>query len=488
MAALEGATFQAPASFTALPIEIMTQILTTLHKSELKNVRLICRCFKETSLPILFDRVILSSQSRNFEPFNSITYNPRLSTHVRTLIYDMQWFEHLEEKYYILDLYRQLQEDVAARKDELQACLSSNRLEEKLTACNYFTDPGTTQGRERLLGPWNRYVRKGYQEYRKQRQEQTLDGAQISSCLLSALRFCQNIQGVELRASWDFHYEPLNDNLESLLPRYLSSGFVGRSWHPLYLRPKKPPQINSDEKRVVDEIFSMIKRFGQKVTHFSLGNGCMLCPEMHREPQRMLVDMPAVFRKLTRLSLDIAPDLPPDSSYSMDYLSPALHAAKNLTSLTFRAKNYSIWRHKDDMRWWMYHSLGEHVFPKLTYLYLSGMAATAKQFLRIIGNQPRLQALHLESIELWGPTVASDEDWEELFDDLRQMSLKEFSVTWPLRSSARLSNRWLNCPDICDRPQWNRIKTSIERYVLQSALSLSLAQSRRNDAAERVKA
>ncbi|KAI4191297.1 MAG: hypothetical protein L6R41_000224 [Letrouitia leprolyta] len=437
-------------------------------------MRLICHYFNEASLPILFDRVILSDQRQNFAPFNNITSDSRLGAHVKTLVYDMQWFEDLKKNYYIFELYKQLQEDVAARKDELGSSLSSSQLEEKMMACDYFKDPGTTHDRERLLIPWNRYVRKGYQEYRKQWREQTLGDSQISSCILRAFRHCPNVRHVEVRASWDFHYEPLDDSLESLLPRYLSSGFVGRSWHPLYLRPKKMAQITLNKERIVSDTLNAISCFSHKVLHFSLGNGCAFSPRMHKEPQEMLSGVPCVFRNLTSLSLDIGPDHPTGSSYIMDYLSPALHAAHNLRQLTFRAKNYSKWRHKDDMRLYMYHHFSDYVFPKLTHLYLMGMAATAKQFLIFLSNQPLLQALHLESIDLWGQMVASDEDWKYFFDHLRQISLKEFSVTWPLRRSEHLSNHRLECPHICVEDQWSQIKASIEKYVLNGDISLRL--------------
>ncbi|KAL8931753.1 MAG: hypothetical protein Q9211_006753 [Gyalolechia sp. 1 TL-2023] len=471
------ATFvtQNPASFTALPIEIITQIITKLHKFELKTLRLTCHYFDEASLSLLFDRVIFSDQRPNLAPFRSVTSNPRLNTHVQTLVYDMQWFDDLKEAHYILGLYRQLKEDVSSRIADLGSSILSSQLEEKLVACNYFADPGTTHDRERFLLPWNKYVRIGYQEYRKQWEGQNWCASQ-PFYLVSELRNCSNIRRVEVRASWDFHYPPLDDRLESLLPRYPSSGFVGRHWHPLYLRPKNPSQSTLHQRVVAEDIFNAVRVSGKHISHISFGDGCTIGPEMHKYSQSMLIEMPIIFQPLTSLSLDIAVDLPPPSLYMTNCLSQALHTAQNLTHLTFRAKNYSAWRHKDGMRWWIYYIFHDCIFPKLTDLRLTGMAASAEEFLIIFRNQPLLQALHLESIDLLVQLQVTQEGWRYLLEHLRQVSLKEFSVTWPLRISKNVSNGWFGCPEICETHQWSWVKDTIERYVLHGDVPLVLGQ------------
>ncbi|KAL8718547.1 MAG: hypothetical protein Q9225_004337 [Loekoesia sp. 1 TL-2023] len=473
---MQEATVQNPASFTALPAEVIAQIFADLHKSELKYVRLVCQYFDKACLSLLFDKVIISDQAANFAPFRNITSTPRLNRHVKRLVYDLQWFDDLKEAYYILDLVKQLKEDVASRKVYTESTQSSRKLAETLVACNYFKDPGTTHDRERILLPWNKYVRMGYQEYQKQWHGQN-SNTHTFPCLISALRMCPNVRCIEIRASWDFHHQTPGDQLESLLPCYSSSGFLARHWHPLYLRPKNLSQDPLERRLVMEDIFSVIERSGKEISQFSFGNGCTIGLEMHRGTQSMREHMPLVFQNLTSLSLDIAVDLPPSSLYITGYLSPALRAAQGLKHLTLRASNYSVWQHKNDMRWWIYHAFSDCVYPKLESLRLTRMAASAEEFLRIIRNQPLLQSLHLESTNLLERPEATHENWRYFFACLRQLSLKEFSVGWPLTTSDYDSKAWNSAPYIGWKHQWAKTKELIEQYVLHSAdISLPIDQ------------
>ncbi|KAL8824267.1 MAG: hypothetical protein Q9170_008212 [Blastenia crenularia] len=326
MAIMQEAIAQSSASLTAVPTEIITSIFANLYKSELKSVRLVCHFFDEASLPLLFDKAIISDQDTNFAPFRNITSTRlRLYKHVKTLVYDLQWFDNLNEAYYILDLVRQLKQDLAVRLAQVDSSLIPEQLKKTLAACEYFKDPGTTHDREKILLPWMKFVRKGYQEYRNRWLGQNSNAsAQNFPCLAKALLHCPRMQHIEVRASWDFHYQCLGNNLESLLPRYSSSGFLARHWHPLYLRPKIPSQDPHHRRRLLADVFSAIQQSDKKLAQFSFGNGCALGPSMHQGGQSMYNHIIFAFQHLTSLSFDVDTNLPPAASYHQDSLFRAL--------------------------------------------------------------------------------------------------------------------------------------------------------------------
>ena len=476
MATEMGATAQNPTLSTALPTEIVTSIFSSLDKAEIKKLRLVCRYFNEVSLPLLFDRVIISSHEQDFSPFQNIVSNPGLIVHVKELTYDLQWFDDLNVARYILDLFTQLRGDIALRISDSngnpEGVPITKPLSEILKARNHFNDPGTTHAREKLLRPWIQYVQEGFWAYRRQWNAQNkIVYGKTFPYLERALRMCPAIQHVNVRASWEFQYQPLNDYLESLLPQYPSSGFLARHWHPLYLRPKSPDQLpdlylSPKRLRLVEDVFSAIERSGSKLSRFSLGNGCTIRPNMREGPRSVCEHMQLVFRNLTRLSLDIAADTPPMSSYIWDYLSPALSTAQSLKHLTFRVRNHSRWRHKDGIRWWLYDDLINCTFPGLEYLHLSGVVSSAEFFLSFFRKQPLLQSLHLDSIDLCQEAV--DEDWSYFLEGLRQLPLVDFSVGWPLKIQNVANAGFDNSTYVCTPDQWLKTKDMIESYVLRN--------------------
>ncbi|KAL9604805.1 MAG: hypothetical protein Q9219_000253 [cf. Caloplaca sp. 3 TL-2023] len=452
-------------SLTALPIEIITQILPDLDKSQLKKLRLVCHYLNEACLSRVFDKVIASRAGPNFMPFHSITSTRRLNIHVKKIVCDLQTFEETTAAYYIRDVCTQFRGDILARLGTAEQSALPVELTQTLEACNYFEDPGTTHDREKILRPFIIHIREGFRTYRKRWQADNSHTVKILSFVKSALRKCPNVREIELRGSWDFHYQPLNGQLESILPTYPSSGLVARQWHPLYLRPKSPGislgPLNGH--RLVEDVFDIIKRSGQRISRFSIHEGITICHKMHSGTRSMSEHMPIAFRNLVSLSLDVSVVFDPDLAYSLDHLCPALQAAQGLKDLAFRASNYSVWRHRDSMRIWIYPLLRHCIFPRLTSLRLSAIKASPEEFLEIFWNQPVLESLDLNLFLVMDWPKAGPESWRRLFEGLRQLSLKECSINWygvPMGGMYRTEDAMKGLP------RCKETKDMLEKYVL----------------------
>ncbi|KAI9722009.1 MAG: hypothetical protein M1812_001969 [Candelaria pacifica] len=80
---------------STLPLaqEIIDLILTTIPKTDLKTLRLVCKQLNNSATPCLFDRIHLSSHPLDLEVFNNISKNQILAKGVTELIWDDTTFE-----------------------------------------------------------------------------------------------------------------------------------------------------------------------------------------------------------------------------------------------------------------------------------------------------------------------------------------------------------------------------------------------------------
>lgn len=466
-------TVRVSISFTTLPAEVVTAILVDLHKADLKSVRMVCHYFEEVATPLLYDKVIISHQEPNFAPFDNITSTPRFSKHVKTLSYDISWFDDIPMEYYLTQLLIQLNQHFAIHETGLASSALPSHLRETLKDVGYFRDATTTRGREVNLLPWREHIETGFQQYRSHcnTQGSTSNRERIAS----ALNNCPNLQLFQVCASWENHSQSVGDGIDSLLPRYYSSGYLARHWHPFYLRPENYDRITYRHSFVVEDVFDIIHESGKQISLLSIGDGCTIGPDMHVVPTSMHMDMPFVFGHLTELSLDVGFKSSSKPFYFVEHLSPALRAARNLKHFTLRGRNTSTWRRADDHRWNFSVSFPHFdlVLPRLVSLHLSGMQGFASHYLNFLWKQPLLQSLHLDSIDIIQTQDPVHEDWIHFIEGLRQLqSLDDFSLEWPLRTT-RDGVRWSyrNFLDREGEAHWPTIKGWLEQYVLHQGTS-----------------
>lgn len=440
-----------------------------LHKADLKSVRLVCRYFEEAAIPLLYDRLILSNHQANLPPFDNIASRPKLSKHVKTLVYDISWFGEYTPATYLVLLVNQLKTDLRSSLAGVDSCAIPRPLADTLKRVGYFQDAARTHDRQRLLLPWWPEVEKGYRTYHTQNNTDNLvsNRQRVANALLQ----CPNINGFEVHASWKKYPQPVDDSIESLLPRYHSSGFLARHWSPFWLRPRSCSRTTAQREPLIEDIFDILHDCGKRITHLAIEAGCTIGPEIHVVPTSMHVDLPWVFGHLTYLSLDIAFTLSPILTYMTESLIPALRAARSLKYLTLRARNYSPWTYRDNQRWRLGQAFGNNLrFPQLLGLYLSEVKSTVSRYLEFFASQPRLQYLHLDKIDIIDETNPMHAGWIGFADGLRRVpGLRVFSIEWPLRTLDDMTEYYIGTEsdlEFIDWGTWLTVKPLVEQYVL----------------------
>ncbi|KAL8758249.1 MAG: hypothetical protein Q9184_003976 [Pyrenodesmia sp. 2 TL-2023] len=451
-------------SLSSLPTEVVTGVFVHLHKADLKGLRLVCRYFDEAVIPLLYDRVILSNQQANLPPFDNITSRPRLSKHVKTLVYDMSWFAAYSLAAYLIHLCKQLDKDLKSRLVGVDLSALPTPLTETIEGVGYFRATNT-RTRQSQLRPWWDDVEKGYRSYRAQNSVQ--DPISNRQRITNAFSTCPNVNGIEVHSSWKSYPQPVGNTIVSLLPKYHSSGFLARHWSPFWLRPRSCSRATAFQAPLIEDIFDILHDCGKRITHLSVGPGCTIGPEIHVVPTSMHVDLPWVFGHLAHLSLDLAPTLCPHSTYMAESLVPALRAAQGLKHLTLQVHNYSPWTHMDDTRWRLGQPFGDDlVFPHLVYLHLSGVKGTSSRYIEFFASQPCLECLYLDRVDLIYETDPLHADWIGFTEGLRRLSgLLDFSIEWPLKTVNDLSDYSVGL-DVMDPEKWPNFMVLLEQYVL----------------------
>ncbi|KAI4187485.1 MAG: hypothetical protein LQ348_004064 [Seirophora lacunosa] len=491
------------AKFTALPPELHTITFSYLHKADLKSLRLVCRSIGAAPLHLLFDRVIISSHEPNYEPFERIVNDPRFSTHVKSLTYDISWFDDLPLEAYLRALMLQMRDDVATRIHQLTVYPS--HLEKPLRLVRYFQDgnTATTRSRQATLLPWWPEIERGYAAYRsywthnhyvqssmvsdmsyldfrnkamwkfkRLKKEHQLIPTLVQSNrqrITLAIKNCRNLQRVEVCANWTCYAQPIAKDIESLLPRYHSSGFLSRHWATFWLRPKKPAQDRFQRRRLEEDIFDILHDHGKELQELLIRDGSDIRPDLHVVPTSMHMDMPYVFASLTELFLDVSvKEVENNANYVVAYLFPALRAAQNLKRLTFRGRNNTDWRHADFERYnfsaGFPHS--DLTLPRLVSVHLSEMHGFANDFIEFLRNHPLLHSFHLSQIDLMAPTEElHNESFLRLVESLRSLqNLRECSLGWPVRiNGIRLGNGDWDVTPL----DWPTFERRLEDYVLR---------------------
>ncbi|KAI4102768.1 MAG: hypothetical protein LQ339_004507 [Xanthoria mediterranea] len=418
----------AAASLSTIPTEIVLEVLSNLHKEDLKSLRLSCHRLDEITQPLLFDKVVVTSVDDNAGLFEYVVDNPKLSQHVKTLVFDFPHFHDVNAAYYIQDLMQQVEEDVARH---LQIPES---LKQQLEGVNWFKDPGQTKGREKVLAVFKQDLKHGYETYiaMRNKQRQCVDTT-LPRCVAVAFAKCVNVQQMEVQTEWQVYHQPIDDTLGSLLPRFLSSGFVARHCNPLFLRPSHPMQGSPGHKQLLLQLFGSTNR----VTQLKLGKGFVI-------PMDGLDTAKSpCFQHLTNLTLWICTSFPTAAPFLVDCLAPALRKARKLKHLHFGAGNCTKYDYRDTYRFWLFPLLQGCVWPDLVTLKLTGMGGSVEEFSTFFKSHKGLISLFLTSIDiLVDDPLASERDElsvqvakevNHLAWIIRLMSLTEFAIEPPFR-------------------------------------------------------
>ncbi|KAI4267004.1 MAG: hypothetical protein L6R38_008447 [Xanthoria sp. 2 TBL-2021] len=444
----------AAASLSNMPTEIVSEVCSSLHKEDLKSLRLSCHRLDEITQSILFDKVVVTSMDDNAGLFECVVDNPHLAQHVKTLVFDFPRFQDVNAAYYIQYLVQQVEHDVACH---LQ---TPEPLKKKLEDLNWFKDPGSTSGREIALAVFKQDLTHGYETYiaMRNKQEQCIDTS-LPQCVAVAFTKCVNVQQMEVQTEWQVYHQPIDDTLESLLPRFLSSGFVARRYNPLFLRPSLPMQESPSHEQLLSQLFESTNR----VTQFKLGKGFVI-------PMDGLDSAKSpCFQHLTNLTLWTSTSFPATAPFLVDCLAPALRNARKLKHLQLGACNSTKYEHRNTYRLRLFPLLQGCVWPDLVTLKLTGIAASVKEFLTLFKSHKGLTSLFLTSMDIIvdDPRASGREEYvAKMNRDLvhlvwnmrRLMSLTEFSIEPPFRMHTDVYE-WGSSVEAMPEviPEWQRI-------------------------------
>lgn len=210
-----------------LPTELLVLIFGRLHKSDMKNVRLVCQEWCDLATPPLFDRIYFSPFQKDFEVFGQWTRTPRCARAVKELVYDMSIMDStIKGKRYVARLRAHLVHYVGESKAQALGMASEER--------SALVSKSKMEGMLRT----NEVVKEGFKSYVEQARQHLalrLNGEILyhlthgMQCLTSLQSVC--LDDEDPRLFWSRHWPE-----ESPPTRQSGSPFL-RSWHPLYLPP-----------------------------------------------------------------------------------------------------------------------------------------------------------------------------------------------------------------------------------------------------------
>ncbi|KAL8776836.1 MAG: hypothetical protein Q9213_008116 [Squamulea squamosa] len=473
MVEVQNSWVEASASLFAMPNEILNAVFASLHKEDVKSIRLLCHRFDDITLPILFDRVIVTSIVDNAGLFEYVINNPSMAQHVKTIVFDIPRFRDVNLAYYLQFLMLQTQQDVGRHlpdsaltqhPDVITTFVKEARdirqsgaqnfamihapeaLVKSLEKAHWFRDPGRSHARVAVLKVFKQDLARHHEAHVAMRNDQNkLINKSLPRCVADVFRKCVNIQHVEVQTEWQPHVQPINDRLESILPHFPSSGRVARYYPRLLLRPSHPVRGGVVHQQFLLQLFDTLAGYAHQVRHVTLGKGFVIPMEgLHTVGAPGLPGHVAdSFGRLTTLTLWLPSFSIPEALSVVDYLGPALKNARNLKHLQVGASNITKYEHFDTYRLSIFPLFKDCVLPDLVTLGLDGMVGSAKELLTFFEGHKRLKSLSLTSIDLRvhapyaGENTAAQisEDLMYLFSNIRCiMSLTKFSIEPPFRT------------------------------------------------------
>lgn len=417
-----------------MPTEIIFEVYSNLHKEDLKSVRLSCHRLDKIALPILFDKVVITSIEDNAGLFEYVINNFQLAQHVETLTVDISRFRDVDAAYYMKYLIQQLEHDVARHLPTFFLSPPAAVILKKLRKVKWFRDQRRTRDRVRALAVFG--LEHSYDTYMAVRDKQKgCVGTLLSRCVAMTLSKCANIQELEVQTEWLPYDRPIGDTLGSLLPRFPSSGIVARHHNPLLLRPEPPVEEIECHKQFLVQLFEMVNQ----VTRLKLGRGFVVLTD------HLNVIKPPHLQNLTSLTLWIPTPLSTDDSKSINRLTPALKHVRSLKQLHIGCSNTTTFGHLQMYRLPLLPLFQGCKWPQLVCLKLHGMVASAEDLLTLLKCHKSIRSLSLGSMDFHvdapyaNGTEACDakisEDLVHLFRNVRQlMNLTGLSLEPPFRA------------------------------------------------------
>ncbi|KAL8872716.1 MAG: hypothetical protein Q9198_007161 [Flavoplaca austrocitrina] len=429
-------------SLSTLPTEIVSEVYSYLHKEDLKIVRLSCHRLDEITRPILFDKVVITSLGNNASLFDCVVDNPQLAQYVKTLVVDVLRFRGFSAAYYIKHLIRQLEHDVARHLPAFALTPPAAVLFKKLRKAKWFKNRTRTRDRTRALAVFD--LDHSYDTYIAVHDSQKgCVGSSLSRCVAMALSKCVKVQELEVQTEWLPYDRPVGATLESLLPRFSSSGMVARHHNPLLLRPMPPKEDELSHWRFLLQLFNAV----DKVTTLKLGKGVVTVQDQLDTLE------PLGFQHLANLTVWIPATFSPDVPIPVNHLTLALQNARTLKQLNIGCSNTTSFEHVDMFRLRLLPLLQSCFWPQLDSLKLYGMVASARDLSSMLEGHKGIKSLSLGSMDLCVPSPPTDgvevceakisRDLAHLFWNMRRlMNLARLSLEPPFRAqTSRLSWR-----------------------------------------------
>ncbi|KAL8918424.1 MAG: hypothetical protein Q9208_007329 [Pyrenodesmia sp. 3 TL-2023] len=424
---------------TTLPHELLHHILGYLTTCDLKHTRLTCKTLLDISLPLLSTTVVVSTSCTDLDIFRAISERPHLSKHVTTLVYDVQIFG-LTYTYdrYEKELHKQVSEDTIWESYKEKGAKES--IMRRVFGCKHPLWPPFWSNQPAQYENATTVLREGEAAYNYQRGHQ-LDpsAASFGSILALGLKQFSNIRNIIIQDSWaktsDFSLSETGDDPCPGRSAY-RFGAVARSWHPLWLRPRRLPAL--DQSLHCDTLQSALTT--AKIQPRLLDGGWFqhsYCREWHNGSRDFLAPgftESFATESLTclRVRLEYPGILHPELLSIEDDGLRAVFQVPSIRKLdvgfgcpriplhgSLVDENASPFPYSGVVGKSLMH---ESAFPHLTTLCLENFTVSGTGFLHYLRNRPSLRILYVRNLYL------NDSTWDEVFAGLRGLPLTVFGL------------------------------------------------------------
>lgn len=474
----EYTTMELESKLPYLPSEIKGLVVEHLQKSDLKNLRRVCKEWSVEATHLLFDRIFISPYSQDLRVFTKITENPDLAKSVKELVCDVSTVSERSLQEYFFDLCIEIRDLIGWLSSPYPFYSSSRQLNQFVNEIIRYD-----KSDEELFSAFGngRKIKTGFRTWQQLAAEKVANmgcescGAYYTT-LCSGLSQLQNLQTVNM------DFEIWSDNLSNVgrtlypanhLNPYHALGVVysgsplSRSWDPWHLRPTRPKCSPEDEAlEYLSVITRALSRTQRQIKHFHCnaryhdGLSPMVFARfemtssfphhmaiaLHRLEHLELQITPRQYHFMEECDSDALGFLPQllEQMTSLKYLELLLASAKRLERVR-RLKSPLL---DDACLTYPQVFPQQGKWPHLKMFYIRGLAIDGLDLLLLLSLQmPQLKRLWLDRIDLLETT------WESMVEALR--SLERPWELFSLQGSFRHKTReWWPCaPDQYDQ-EW----------------------------------
>ncbi|MCJ1453865.1 hypothetical protein MMC28_004214 [Mycoblastus sanguinarius] len=305
-----------------LPVEVKGVVAEHLTKLDLKTLRLVSKLWCAVATPLLFDKIYISTRSKDIDVFKKITRHPILRMSVKDMVYDVSNVCEMSRQYYFRALWKELRYIIRCLGTDRTFNGPDSRLNQfynEIQRTKYYLAMFFEYGNDKI-------VIEGFQRWRELVAEEhqcfgDTSNMTFVSDLCSGLYRLPNLRSVNMYDGiWGQNCLELGRTIErassdtSLRDIFLPTGSpLARSWNSLHLRPFRPDVANVQFHDHLVRVMRAFSKAERTIKHFKCGSfwDDGICPGafFYEMTDSFPRDMTDTLSQLESLSLGITPQI-----------------------------------------------------------------------------------------------------------------------------------------------------------------------------------